>query len=167
MFQALMPLLLQCKSLDVKIVATSEDALTVIVLPLPKDGQKEAALRTPIKLEGTVAELDAGFTNAIGTLAASRASLIDSVETMQVVIDAAKKDVEAKTVKAVQGNGKGKGTKPALPAPSVATASTTPDEDADLDTEGDSDISTPAIATAAAPAAAPAKPDPTADLFTV
>jgi PRTRC genetic system protein E len=147
MFQALKPLLDQCKSVDIKLVSDG-DAMVVILIPIPKDGQKDASLRQPIKLQGTAAELDAGIAQAIAQIATARAGLVESVEAAEAAIEAAKKASDKKTVQAVHGKPKA-ATRPGT----AAAAAASPELDGD-ELEEDGASATAAPAAGAAPSVA-------------
>lgn len=168
MFKALQPLLAQCKSLNITLLATGENRVAAIVMPVPKDGQSDPSLRTPIKLEGTTQELDDGFENAVSRIAHSRSGLVESVELATAAIDAAKKATDAKTAKAVHGKGKTL----ALPAPKPASAAAASnggieDDESHLDDGGDAgdeeNPMQPALTTSAGPTLK--EKDPMGDLF--
>lgn len=128
MFQAFKPLLDQCKSVDIKLVADGE-AMVVILIPVPKDGQKDACLRQPIKLQGTAAELDAGIVQALAQIATARSGLIESVEAAEAAIAAAKKASDKKTVQAVHGKPKAAAKPGAVDAVASSSALNGDDEE--------------------------------------
>ncbi len=167
MFEALLPLLNQCKSLNVNLIGGGEGRIAVIVMPVPKDGQTDPALRTPIKLEGTAQELDAGFADAVRRIAQSRSGLVESVELATAAIDAAKKAADQKTAKAVHGKGKTLAL-PASKSPTTIAAGNSSGEDdgsAVDDDDGGSqeDPQIPAATTTAPPTLK--EQDPTLGLF--
>lgn len=131
-----------------KVVMTlqvSGDQLSVFVVP---QGASNPALRQPLMLTATAAELDEGFANALLTYTGSHKSLEEQVAVTTAILDEAKKAQVGKAQKSLQG-----GSKKALPAP-ASNSTAVEDDDADEDDAQASD-STPAES---APAAAPAEP---------
>jgi len=153
MLQALKPLLDQCKALDIKLLSDA-DTITVMVFPTPKEGQKDAALTQPLKLVGTVDEMEAQFAELIQSTAEKRGSLIDSVEALGAILDAAKKETDKKAVSAIAGKKPGK---PASTAASPATPAGDDDESDDGDQAGTNN--TAAAPTTAATAQQPMETD--------
>ena len=169
MFQALKPLLEQCKALDIKMMADGDDRLVLILLPTPKDGQTDAGLRQPIKLEGSWAEFEHGFAEHMRAFACERLSLLDSVALAQAAMEAARTNAQHRTVAAVHG---------AKPQPAANKPAATPAPRPGADAGDDEDVlegsdandaagaGTPPAA-AADPAAAAPPDDPNLDLFSV
>lgn len=169
MFQALKPLLQQCKALDIKMMAEGDDRLVLVLLPTPKDGQIDAGLRQPIKLEGRWDEFEQGFAEHVRALASERLSLLDSVALAQAAMEAARTNAQQRTVAAVHGaRPKPAASKPAAtPAPNPVPDAGEDDDALDGgDADGDAGVQTPPPA-AAAPAAAAPPDDPNLDLFSV
>lgn len=150
MFNALKPLLEQCKALDLKLVP-NESGLSVIVIPVVQDGQKDPALKQPISLQGSYDELDAEFVEAIARLAGARRSLVESVETAEAVMTAAKQEADKKAVKAVTGKGAAGAKKAGATAAPVPAGD---GEDEDADTELSDRTEAAPAATVSPPAAA-------------
>jgi len=131
-----------------KVVLTlqaSGDQLSVFVVP---QGASNPALRQPLMLTATAAELDEGFANALLTYTGSHKSLEEQVAVTTAILDEAKKAQVGKAQKTLQG-----GSKKALSAP-ASNSTAGEDEDADDDDAQASD-STPAET---APAAASTEP---------
>jgi len=97
MFQALAQLLSSSSHVDL-LVSGNGDEMTVTVIPKVTDA-KAAALKTPLSLTGTPAELDEGFALALTTYSTARKSLADQVAQTAAILDAAKKQEAAKAVK--------------------------------------------------------------------
>ncbi|MFP3708482.1 PRTRC system protein E [Paraburkholderia sp. SIMBA_009] len=125
------------------------DQMSVVVVPC--GDSKEAALRHPLVLTATPAELDEGFVQALQSFEGAHRSLAEQVSATTEILKAAETSQAGKAQKALS-----KGSKPALPAPSEQS-------DDDADDSGDSaDVSTKA-ANPAAPALA--SDDGKTDLF--
>lgn len=137
--------------------------LSIMLMPVAKEGQ-DAALSHPIKLEGTVEEIEAGFEGAMAKYATARASLTEQLDATLTLLDAAQKSSAAKAAEGVKG--KPKGTAKASPdkpaAAPVDPLDQTDDDGTDTvtDDEGGDD------AGSAAPASAPATATAPADLIT-
>ncbi|MBB3262364.1 PRTRC system protein E [Paraburkholderia sp. WP4_3_2] len=129
------------------------DQMSVVVVPC--GDSKESALRQPLVLTATPAELDEGFAQALQTFEGAHRSLAEQVSATTEILQAAEKSQAGKAQKALS-----KGAKPALPAPSGQT-----DDDAD---EAD-DAAGEETSSAANPADAGASPqaadDGKTDLF--
>ena len=97
MFVKLKDLLASCQSISLFVTAEGE-VMTVTVIPKPKC-ESEAALKTPLNLVGTAAELEAGFVEAIGTYAQAHTSLADQVAQTAKLLESAKTQSAAKAVK--------------------------------------------------------------------
>ncbi|WP_321788207.1 PRTRC system protein E [Paraburkholderia sp. J94] len=95
------------------------DQMSVVVMPCADS--KEAALRQPLVLTATPAELDAGFVQALHSFEGAHRSLAEQVSATTEILQAAEKSQAGKAQKALS-----KGSKPALPAPKGAS-----DDDAD------------------------------------
>ncbi|MGF6997410.1 PRTRC system protein E [Paraburkholderia sp. GAS32] len=129
-----------------KVVMTLQaagDQLAVFVVP---QGASDPALRQPLVLTATPAELDEGFAAALLTYTGSHKSLEEQVAVTAAILDEAKKSQVGKAQKALQGN-----SKKALPAP----ASNGSAESEDSDEHDDAQASAPAPAVAPS---APAEP---------
>lgn len=143
MFVKLKDLLASCQSISLFVTAEGE-VMTVTVIPKPKC-ESEAALKTPLNLVGSAADLEAGFVEAIGTYAQAHTSLADQVAQTAKLLESAKTQSAAKAVKqAVK----------AEPKP-VSIDDLTPDEGPQDEKSDDSDEEQePVKAPAAQPAAA-------------
>jgi len=133
-----------------KVVMTlqaSGDQLAVFVVP---HGATDPALRQPLVLTATAAELDEGFANALLTYTGSHKSLEEQVAVTAAILDEAKKSQVGKAQKALQG-----GSKKAQPAP--ASNSAADEDESEDEDEAQASDSTHASATAA-PASAPSEP---------
>lgn len=95
------------------------DQMSVVVMPCADS--KEAALRQPLVLTATPAELDAGFVQALQSFEGAHRSLAEQVSATTEILQAAEKSQAGKAQKALS-----KGSKPALPAPKGVS-----DDDAD------------------------------------
>jgi PRTRC genetic system protein E len=111
------------------------DQMVVVSIPQTDGKDKEAALRQPLVLTGSPAELDAGFAEALASYAGARRSLVEQVAATTAIIEAAEKDQAGKAKKTLA-----RGSKPALPAPSKGSTSNgePEDEDNEADEGGDS-----------------------------
>jgi PRTRC genetic system protein E len=114
-------------------MATDGDKLRVTVVPAPVKadaGQTgEPALNVPLQITGTPEELDRDFVGAVTQYTAQHASLAEQVKDTLAVIEAAKKEQQAKAAKAISG--KKVSAKP--PASSAESA----DDDDESDEEAD------------------------------
>lgn len=131
-----------------KVVMTlqaSGDQLSVFVVP---QGASNPALRQPLMLTATAAELDEGFANALLTYTGSHRSLEEQVAVTTAILDEAKKAQVGKAQKTLQG-----GSKKALSAP--ASNGTAGDDEGTDDDDAQASDSTPAES---APAAASTEP---------
>ncbi|RQM45202.1 PRTRC system protein E [Paraburkholderia bannensis] len=95
------------------------DQMSVVVMPCADS--KESALRQPLVLTATPAELDAGFVQALQSFEGAHRSLAEQVSATTEILQAAEKSQAGKAQKALA-----KGSKPALSAPKGAS-----DDDAD------------------------------------
>ena len=131
-----------------KVVMTlqaSGDQLAVFVVP---QGATDPALRQPLVLTATAAELDEGFASALLTYTGLHKSLEEQVAVTAAILDEAKKSQVGKAQKALQG-----GSKKALPAP--ASNSTADNDESDEDDEAQASDSESAVASSEA---APVEP---------
>lgn len=111
------------------------DGDQMVVVLIPQGDAKESALRQPLVLTATPAELDAGFAESVVAYSGARRSLEDQVAATTAILSAAEKEQAGKAQKTL------KGPKRALPAPSKANPSASDDdtENDESDTEaGDS-----------------------------
>ena len=125
------------------------DQMSVVVVPCADS--KEAALRQPLVLTATPAELDEGFVQALRSFEGAHRSLAEQVSATTEILQAAEKSQAGKAQKALS-----KGSKPALPAPA------TNGDDSEDEDDRDRDDSSHAVSAATEPAA-PA--DGKSDLF--
>ncbi|WP_199545287.1 PRTRC system protein E [Paraburkholderia kururiensis] len=96
------------------------------VVMVPGSDSKEAAMRQPLVLTASPAELDEGFADALRTFQGAHRSLAEQVSATTEILQAAEKSQAGKVHKALS-----KGSKPALPAPAPK---------ADSNDEGDDDV---------------------------
>lgn len=133
MFQALAQLLSSSSHVDL-LVSGNGDEMTVTVIPKVTDA-KAAALKTPLSLTGTPAELDEGFAQALTTYATARKSLAEQVAQTAAILDAAKKQEAAKAVKSA----------PKAAKPAAVSIDDLSEDEGECDTESEpSSASTPA-----------------------
>ena len=131
--------------------------LSIVLMPVSKEGQ-DTALSHPVKLEGTVEEIDAGFEGAIAKYATARANLTEQIDATVTLLEQAQKTSAAKAAEKIKPSGK---AKPAAKAGAAASTTGTAD-DVDEDTADDQDQqeeegnALPPSGAAAAPASAPA-----------
>ncbi|MEQ0776557.1 PRTRC system protein E [Paraburkholderia tropica] len=130
------------------------DQMSVVVMPCADS--KEAALRQPLVLTATPAELDAGFVQALQSFEGAHRSLAEQVSATTEILQAAEKSQAGKAQKALS-----KGSKQVLPAPKGVS-----DDDADDadDTEGGDDT-TDSTQASDTPPPAEAGGDGKTDLF--
>ncbi|XUW93274.1 PRTRC system protein E (plasmid) [Burkholderia sp. M6-3] len=141
MFVELEPLLKSCGTLKLSIKAKG-DAMVVFVMP---EGEaKDAALRQPLVMTASAADLDAGFAEHLATYTGAHASLSEQVAATTAILGEAQKAQVTKATKALSTKG-GRSVPPA--------AKPSPDAD-DADEEDDSAEAESAPETAAAPAPA-------------
>ncbi|WP_321817859.1 MULTISPECIES: PRTRC system protein E [unclassified Paraburkholderia] len=86
------------------------DQMSVVMVPC--GDSKEAALRQPLVLTATPAELDEGFVQALQTFEGAHRSLAEQVSATTEILQAAEKSQAGKAQKALS-----KGSKPALATP--------------------------------------------------
>ena len=131
------------------------DQMSVVLVP--GGDSKEAALRQPLVLTATPAELDEGFVQVLQTFEGAHRSLAEQVSATTEILQAAEKSQAGKAQKALS-----KSSRPALPAP----ASTNDDSDNEDDESTEADnapVAEPSTAVATSAPAAPA--DGKTDLF--
>ncbi|HKR46630.1 MAG TPA: PRTRC system protein E [Paraburkholderia sp.] len=129
------------------------DLMAVVVMPC--GDSKEAALRQPLVLTASSAELDEGFVAALQSFHGVHRSLQEQVSATNEILQAAEKSQAGKAQKALS-----KGSKPALPAPASQT------EGNDEDESPDEDNATAAQSSTVDATSAPAAPaDGKSDLF--
>lgn len=122
MFQALLKLAQQGDlNLSVRATQGENPTMTIIVMPVAKSGQ-DPALATPVRLSGTVDEIQAGFASAIDRFAGTRATLIEQLEATETIL----KNAQAASAKKGTDALKGKPGKPAAAVPVKAAAAPAP-----------------------------------------
>ncbi|MDK9702422.1 MAG: PRTRC system protein E [Sulfuritalea sp.] len=125
MFKSILPLLAGCTSLSLIIVPGDNDELTVSVIPLlDKESKVPPVVNTSICLTDTAEELDVHFADLVAKHSAVRASLMEQLEASTSIMEAAKKDAEAKAAGAMK-----KAAKPVAPKPGAAPASGSGNDD--------------------------------------
>lgn len=151
MFVEIEPLLKSCGALKL-VIKMKGDAMVVFVMP---EGEaKDTALRQPLVMTATAAELDAGFAEHVATYTGAHASLAEQVAATTAILGEAQKAQVTKATKALSGKG-------GRSSPASANASPGADEsDDDSDTDSSDaeagtaeDVSTAAASAPAAPAA--------------
>ena len=106
-FQTLLDMARQSNfTIGVRAVGESKNQISLILAPAAQDGQ-EPALSQPVKLAGTVQEMDAMFTSELNRVIGARASLIDQVDATVAILDAATKAQAEKASAKMKSNGKG------------------------------------------------------------
>ena len=153
MFQALEQLVRSAGKLLVTLRMDGEQ-MVVVAVPQTDGKDKEAALRQPLVLTGSPAELDAGFADALASYAGARLSLVEQVAATTAIIEAAEQDQAGKAKKTIAKN-----SRLALPAPSKASTSKGESEDEDSEAEEGGDSSESAgLSSSAADVAATERP---------
>ncbi|MBB2984276.1 PRTRC genetic system protein E [Paraburkholderia tropica] len=125
MFQQLEAFVRETGKVTLTIKMTGAQMSVVVV---PCGDSKEAALRQPLVLTATPAELDEGFAQALHSFEGAHRSLAEQVSATTEILQAAEKSQAGKAHKALS-----KGSKAALPAP----ASQPDGEDDDADDAGE------------------------------
>lgn len=151
MFKRLMALAKQGDfTIAVRVAAANADQLTVIVMPIAKEGQ-DPALAAPIRLTGTPDELDENFEGALDRFVGGRGDLLEQLAATEVILKEATSRSAKKGTDALKGK--------ATPA-KAATTGNSPAAQSDTDSEDDLDQGEQGTSTASpAPAAAPAGTD--------
>jgi PRTRC genetic system protein E len=129
------------------------DQMAVVVMPC--GDSKESALRQPLVLTASPADLDEGFVAALQSFRGVHRSLAEQVSATNEILQAAEKSQAGKAQKALS-----KGSKPALPAP--ASGNDGNDDDASSD-DDDAAAAQPSTDVSTSTPAAPA--DGKTDLF--
>jgi PRTRC genetic system protein E len=133
------------------------DQMAVVLMPC--GDSKEAALRQPLILTATPAELDEGFAQALQTFEGSHRSLAEQVSATTAILKAAEQSQAGKAQKALSKDSK--------PAPS-AQASTSDDSDEVEESEaGEGSTASASSAAGAANAEPAAAGDGKTDLFSL
>lgn len=150
MFVELEPLLKSCDSLKMAIKMKGDQ---MVVFVMPEGEAKDTALRQPLVMTASAAELDAGFAEHLATYAGAHASLAEQVAATTAIIGEAQKAQVKKATKALAGKG-GKASSPGKSSPGSEDADSDEDDDSSTDeVEASKDGATDG---ASAPAAAPA-----------
>jgi PRTRC genetic system protein E len=92
------------------------DQMVIVAIPQADGKDKEAALRQPLVLTGSPAELDAGFAEALTSYAGARRSLAEQVAATTAIIEAAEKSQAGKAQKAIAKGSKSAAPKASTPA---------------------------------------------------
>jgi PRTRC genetic system protein E len=122
----------------------------MVVVVMPEGEAKDTALRQPLVMTATAAELDAGFAEHLATYTGAHASLAEQVAATTAILGEAQKAQVTKATKALSGKA-GRST------PAAAKASS--DEDAEDDDSETSESDAPASGNEGkADASAPAEP---------
>ncbi|KVK87862.1 hypothetical protein WJ47_12710 [Burkholderia ubonensis] len=140
MFQALESLIRSAEKLVLSL-AMEGDRIVVVVIP---SGGKDAALRQPLILKATAAELDEGFAAAVRSFSAAHQSLGEQVQATNAILEAQQQTQVKKAQKALSTSS----------TPAAAQAATADDGD---DGDGEGAAATSAASTPS-PAAAEQKP---------
>ncbi|TCG00977.1 hypothetical protein BZM26_09415 [Paraburkholderia strydomiana] len=147
MFVELEALLKSCGGLKLA-MKMKGDAMVVVVMP--EGDAKDTALRQPLVMTATAAELDAGFAEHLATYTGAHASLAEQVAATTAILGEAQKAQVTKATKALSGK---------AGRSSPAAAKSSPDEDAEDDDSESSESDAPAAANEGkADASAPAEP---------
>ena len=120
------------------------DRMAVVVVPQGEG--KEAALRQPLVLTATPAELDEGFVNAVLSYSSQHASLSEQVAATAAILQEAEKSQASKAQKSLA---KGSKTSPAKARQSNASNEDEGEDGNDDDDESASTSEAPAPATPA------------------
>jgi PRTRC genetic system protein E len=129
MFQIVEPMVRAVGKLSLSLKMDGEKMVVVV---MPQGDVKEPALRQPLILTGSPAELDAGFTAAMGSFTAVHRSLDEQVAATAAILQAAEKSQAGKAQKA-SSKGTTAGTKKASPASA--------DESAEDEDDGETEAS--------------------------
>jgi PRTRC genetic system protein E len=130
-------------TMAIRATGPNKSLLSIVLMPVPKEGQ-DAALAQPVKLEGSVEELTAGFDDAIAKYGAARSSLIEQVDATVTILKQAEDESASKAADKLKGKpGKAGTAKPgvaAKAAPGAGSAGAKPaGDDDDVDPEPDDD----------------------------
>ncbi|OJB08187.1 hypothetical protein BGV52_18205 [Burkholderia ubonensis] len=140
MFQELESLIRSAEKVVLSL-AMEGDRIVVVVIP---SGGKDAALRQPLILKATAAELDEGFAAAVRSFSAAHQSLGEQVQATNAILEAQQQTQVKKAQKALSKSS----------TPAAAQAATADDGD---DGDGEGAAATSAASTPS-PAAAEQKP---------
>ncbi|RQV14895.1 PRTRC system protein E [Burkholderia cenocepacia] len=141
MFQELESLIRSAEKVVLSL-AMEGDRIVVVVIP---SGGKDAALRQPLILKASAAELDEGFAAAVRSFTAAHQSLGEQVQATNAILEAQQQTQVKKAQKALSKSS----------TPAAAEAATVDDADDDGDGEG---AAAPSAAPTPSPAAAEQKP---------
>ena len=145
MFQALEPLIRSAEKL-VLTLTMDGDRIAVVVIP---SGGKDAALRQPLILKATAAELDEGFAAAIRSFSAAHQSLGEQVQATNAILEAQQQTQVKKAQKALSKS----------QTPAAAQAASADDANDDGDGEGEAATSASSTSSTAAAEQKPAGTD--------
>jgi PRTRC genetic system protein E len=152
MFVELEPLLKSCNTLKLAIKMKGDQ---MVVFVMPEGEAKDTALRQPLVMTASAADLDAGFAEHLATYTGAHASLAEQVAATTAIIGEAQKAQVTKATKALSGKG-GRASSP-TPGKSSAGSEDPDDEENDDSSSPESEASIDGAAEgASAPAAAPA-----------
>jgi len=119
MFEKLMALAKQGDfTMAVRVSGTNADELTVIVAPMPKEGQ-DPALGHPIRLTGTPEDLEQNFGAAMDRFVGARGTLLEQLEATETVLKQATTAAANKASDALKGKQQ--------PAKTVASTTSKPE----------------------------------------
>lgn len=172
MFNSLMKLALQTDfTMAFRATGPNKTLLSIVLMPVGKEGQ-DAALAQPVRLEGTVEELIAGFDDAIATYGAARTSLVEQVDATVTILKQAEDESATKAADKLKGKPKSSAAaRTAVAAKATAGSGTAAPagpaaDDVDVEPDGGDDDDDAATTTgsagtaaAAPPPQAPATPD--------
>jgi len=102
MFAELAPIIAAGTNLTLMMSAAPNGEICLILMPKKEDGQS-AALATPLHLVATPAELDTEISSILTNYVSTRASLVDSLENVKLIMEAAGKTARDEATK---GTGK-------------------------------------------------------------
>jgi PRTRC genetic system protein E len=138
-------------TMAIRATGPNKSLLSIVLMPVAGEGQ-DAALAQPVKLEGSVEELTAGFDEAIAKYGAARSSLIEQVDATVTILKQAEDESASKAADKLKGKPAKSGTvKPGVAAKAAsgaASAGADPAADDDVDeTDDDDDKAAPAGST--------------------
>lgn len=101
MFVQLKPMLKACTGITITMVDGDDGKVRLTVIPKPKAGDTEEALKTPLVLTATAEELDEGLAEHLTSYSNAYVSLAEQLESTTAILAAAKTTSEKKAVKAL------------------------------------------------------------------
>lgn len=147
MFVELQQVVASCKKVTLTLLM-KDGEMTVAVVP--QSESREVALKQPLVLTGTPAELDTEFADAIAQYQGARLSLTEQVEATAAILAQAEKSQAGKASKALS-----KGKTPHIPsAPSAASGDESDNESGEDDSGSVTSPNSKTSDGASAPAAA-------------